>query len=287
MPNALLSVSDKTGIVDFAHPLHEEFGWNLYASGGTAEAIQRGEVPVIDTATIAGGGSTFKHAVVTLSRQVHMGLMAEDTPEDRAILESEGIPPFDLLVDDPYPLHRAIVEGRPYPEVQEQYDIGGPTMIRSALKRGRFVVCDPGDYREVLAAMRSGVLDQLRPSYRMKARRLLAGYEAVMAWYEEFWENPEEGRKALVGSYVASFSTHPQSYPSTASFFVLIGGFLTGGALHPDRDRLVDAIVADFIQSGGLEGQDPRELRECLIHEIVNDDEGLRSLLRWAYRPRR
>ena len=142
---ALLSVYDKEGIVGFAQAL---VGHNfvIYASGGTAKCLAARGVAVTNVATLVGGEAILGHRVVTLSREIHAGLLARDCADDRAELERLGIPWIDLVCVDLYPLEAEIAKpGSTRELVIEQTDIGGPTMIRSGAKGGRIVVCDPKD----------------------------------------------------------------------------------------------------------------------------------------------
>ncbi|MGH2717238.1 MAG: bifunctional phosphoribosylaminoimidazolecarboxamide formyltransferase/IMP cyclohydrolase, partial [Actinomycetota bacterium] len=113
--SALLSVYDKTGIVDFAQGL-VALGWRIYSSGGTAAALQASGVAVTDVAELVGGGAILGHRVVTLSREVHAALLARPTAEDLAELESLGIPFIDLVCVDLYPLAAEIANPEATPE---------------------------------------------------------------------------------------------------------------------------------------------------------------------------
>ncbi len=152
--NALLSVYHKEGITEFARELIN-LGFTIYASGGTAKHIAAGGVEVIDVATLVGGGSILGHRVVTLSREIHSGLLA--TEAQREELVRLGIPWLDLVCVDLYPLSQEIArEGSTLESVIEQTDIGGPTMLRSAAKGQRIVICDPTDRDRVLNWLKAG-----------------------------------------------------------------------------------------------------------------------------------
>ncbi len=139
--NALLSVYDKTGIAEFAKGLHE-LGWNIISSGGTAKVVAEAGVPVTDVAELVGGEAILGHRVVTLSREVHSGLLADaDKPEDLQELKDRGIPFIDLVAVDMYPLEEEITSGKATPQsVIEKTDIGGPTMLRAGAKAHRIVL---------------------------------------------------------------------------------------------------------------------------------------------------
>lgn len=157
---ALLSVYDKAGIEEFARGL-AELGWQLYASGGTAKAIQAAGLEVKDIAELVGGQAMLGHRVVTLSREISAGLLADkNNPDDLAELNKLGIPVIDLVCVDMYPLETAITEGADDSDIIEKTDIGGPTMLRAAAK-GRRIVLSQADQRQpVLDWLKSGQPDE-------------------------------------------------------------------------------------------------------------------------------
>lgn len=158
--NALLSVFDKTGIVDFARAL-TELGWNLYSSGGTAKAVAEAGLPVTDVAELVGGGAILGHRVVTLSREVHAGLLAQYLEEDLAEMEALGLPYIDLVCFNLYPLAEEIAKPEATAQsVIEKTDIGGPTALNSGAKGGRIVIGDPADYQLVLDWLQAGEPDR-------------------------------------------------------------------------------------------------------------------------------
>lgn len=173
---ALLSVSDKNGIVEFSSAL-VEMKWELLASRGTAQKLQEAGLPVLDIATVVGS-PILGHRVVTLSREVHAMLLSRDTAEDEAELAALGLSRIDLVCVDLYPLTRTIAEGGSYEAVIEQTDIGGPTMLRSAAKGGRIVIANPFDRDLVLSWLRAG-----RPNEVRFRRSLAAKAELVVAHY--------------------------------------------------------------------------------------------------------
>jgi hypothetical protein len=146
---ALLSVFDKTGIVDLAEGLHA-LGWELVSSGGTARTIAEAGVPVVDVADYTGSPIMLGHRVVTLHPRIHGGILADrDDPEHQADLETHGIDPIDLVVGNLYPFSAQ-------PGI-EMIDIGGPTMVRAAAKNHAHVgvVVDPADYDVVLVELQN------------------------------------------------------------------------------------------------------------------------------------
>ncbi len=157
---ALLSVYDKTGIADFARGL-TDLGWKIYASGGTAKAIAERGITVTDVADLVGGEAILGHRVVTLSREISAGLLADRTSkEDVTEMEQLGLPIIDLVCVDLYPLEEAIAKvGASKADIVKQTDIGGPTMLRSAAKGRRVVIAHPAQRQPVLDWLRDGCPD--------------------------------------------------------------------------------------------------------------------------------
>ena len=141
MPIALLSVYDKTGIVELAQGLHD-LGWTLISSGGTARAIAERGIPVTDVADLTGFPAILGHRVVTLHPKVHGGILADPSdPDHRQDLADYGIEPIALVVVNLYPFADE-------PGI-ELIDVGGPAMVRAAAKNHAHVgvVVDPARVR--------------------------------------------------------------------------------------------------------------------------------------------
>ena len=183
---ALISVYNKEGIVEFAKQI-QELGFKILASGGTAKAILAAGIEVTDVATLVGGGAILGHRVVTLSREIHAGLLARDIEVDRKELDSLKIPFIDLVCVDLYPLEETIEKlriansGLPdqdREEVLEKTDIGGPTMLRSASKGRRVVIADFGDRQKVVDWLKAGEPDRENfiSSLAAKAEYIVADY---------------------------------------------------------------------------------------------------------------
>ena len=178
MLTALLSVYDKTGVAQFAKEL-AELDYDIIASEGTAKELIKAGIPVRYVSELVGGGPMLDHRVVTLSREVHAGLLARDIKEDRQKLESEGIPWIDLVCVELYPLQEEIDNPNSTREsVIEMTDIGGPAMLRSAAKGRRIVICDRLDREIVLLWLRAG-----KPEQDTFITNLTAKAEAVVAEY--------------------------------------------------------------------------------------------------------
>ncbi len=173
---ALLSVYDKAGIEEFARSL-AELGWELYASGGTAKAIKAAGIEVKDIAELVGGQAILGHRVVTLSRELAAGLLADkDRPEDITELTKLNIPLIDLVCVDMYPLEAAIAEGSNDSGIIEKTDIGGPTLLRAAAKGQRIVLSHANQRQPVLDWLKAGKPDEVRFLKDLAAR---AEYEVA------------------------------------------------------------------------------------------------------------
>jgi phosphoribosylaminoimidazolecarboxamide formyltransferase / IMP cyclohydrolase len=177
--NALISVYDKTGIVEFADGLAQQ-GWQIYASGGTAKKISEAGIGVTDVAQLVGGGAILGHRVVTLSREVYAGLLADTSqPEDVEELAQLGIPLIGLACVDMYPLETEIAKpGVTVQDVIKQTDIGGPTLLRAAAKGRRIVLSVAEQRQEVLDWLIQG-----KPSEAAFLEELAARAEYEVARY--------------------------------------------------------------------------------------------------------
>ncbi len=182
VPTALLSVYDKSGIVDLARSLHG-LGWSLLSSGGTARQVLDAGIPVTDVAELTGFPAILGHRVVTLHPKVHGGLLADvDDPSHRADLDEYGIEPISLAVVNLYPFTSE-------PGI-ELIDVGGPAMVRAAAKNHAHVgvVVDPADYEVVARELRDrGELSAA--TKRRLARDAFAhtaAYDAaIVTWFDE------------------------------------------------------------------------------------------------------
>ncbi len=179
---ALLSVWDKTGMVDFARGLHE-LGVELVSSGGTARAIDEAGIPVTYLADVTGFPEMLDHRVVTLHPKVHGGILADRGKQSHVDdMDTHGIEPFDIVVTNLYPFRES-------PDI-ETIDIGGPAMTRAAAKNHAWVavVTSPDQYDAVLAELRAdGTLsDATRRAFALEAFALTAAYDAaIVAWLQD------------------------------------------------------------------------------------------------------
>jgi phosphoribosylaminoimidazolecarboxamide formyltransferase/IMP cyclohydrolase len=186
MPEVLLSVHDKTGLVEFAGGLHQ-LGWKLIASGGTARLLQQTNLPVTEVAEYTGSPEILGGRVKTLHPAIHGGILARDSVEDRAELAKLNWHPIDMVVVNLYPFEQTIAKpGVTLAEAIEQIDIGGVTLIRAAAKNHQRVtlVSDPGDYGWVLANIHSGGLSETqRCDLAIKGFQITTQYDARIAAY--------------------------------------------------------------------------------------------------------
>ncbi len=182
---ALLSVADKTGVVDFARFLADR-GIVLLATGGTARLLSEAGIPVTEAGALTGYGEFLDGRVKTLHPAIHAGLLARrDRPEHLRQLAARDLAPIDLLVVDLYPFEETRASGADFEHCLEQIDIGGPAMIRAAAKNHAFVtvLVDPADYPEVREAIagRGGTDPALRRRLARKAYARTAAYDAAIA----------------------------------------------------------------------------------------------------------
>jgi phosphoribosylaminoimidazolecarboxamide formyltransferase/IMP cyclohydrolase len=186
---ALLSVSDKAGIVQLGRALVER-GWELLSTGGTAATLRDAGLPVTDVAEITGHPEMLDGRVKTLHPAVHAGLLARrERADDMEALAAHGYGPIDLVAVNLYPFRETVAAGDvPLPRAMEKVDIGGPTMIRAAAKSHAhvWVVVDPADYGRVLEALDRGDGDALlRRQLAAKVFRHVSEYDGAIADYFE------------------------------------------------------------------------------------------------------
>ncbi|MFL5612195.1 MAG: bifunctional phosphoribosylaminoimidazolecarboxamide formyltransferase/IMP cyclohydrolase [Gemmatimonadaceae bacterium] len=187
---ALISVSDKTGVLDFARGL-AELGWELISTGGTSRALREAGLAPRDVSDVTGFAEMLDGRVKTLHPVVHGGLLARrDRPEHMQALAEHNIVPIDLVAVNLYPFRAtAARNGVSQEEVIEQIDIGGPSMLRSAAKNfdAVTVVVEPRDYARVLGALKAEDDDlDLRRMLAEKAFAHTASYDAAIAsWFAQ------------------------------------------------------------------------------------------------------
>src|SRR5215218_8956980 len=222
---ALLSVSDKTGLLDFARALHAH-GVELVSTGGTARSLAEAGLPVRDVSDLTGFPEMMDGRVKTLHPAVHGGLLAvRANPEHQAAMLAHGIPPIDLLVSNLYPFEATLASGKGYEACIENIDIGGPAMIRAAAKNHGdvAVVVDAGDYGAVLADLEAyggSVTSSLRRRLAQKAYARTAAYDAAISnWLaEELGETAPRFR--ALGGTLAEVLRYGENPHQAAAFYL-------------------------------------------------------------------
>lgn len=184
---AILSVSDKTGIVEFARGL-AELGLEIVSTGGTAKALREAGIPVTGISEVTGFPECLDGRVKTLHPLVHAGVLAmRDNPEHMRQIEELGVTLVDVVAINLYPFKQTILkEGVAFEEAIENIDIGGPTMIRAAAKNWQdvAVAVDPADYEKILSELRAGGIT--RETKRLLAYKVFehtASYDALISGY--------------------------------------------------------------------------------------------------------
>jgi len=253
---ALLSVYDKTGIEDFARGL-ADLGWQVYASGGTAKAIAAAGISITDLSELVGGEAILGHRVVTLSREVSAGLLADKTSaEDLAEMAELKLPIIDLVCVDMYPLEEAIAKpGVAKADVVQQTDMGGPTMLRAAAKGHRIVLSHAGQRQPVLEWLRDGKPDEstfldtlaARAEYEV-ARYVLAsaqylsgteisGFASRLFSPTKYGENPQQAEAAFYADNRAAVD------PLGLDKFEHVQGMERSYINMTDIDRLLQTVT--------------------------------------------
>ena len=185
---ALLSVSDKTGLIEFARALSQA-GVELLSTGGTAKAIRDAGLPVMDVSDYTGFPEMLDGRVKTLHPKVHGGILGRrDLPEHVATMNAHGIGNIDLVCVNLYPFRETVAKPHTLDDAIENIDIGGPAMVRSSAKNYRFVaiVTDPADYSKLVEEMRangSTLSDATRFGLAKKAFSHTAEYDSAISNY--------------------------------------------------------------------------------------------------------
>ncbi len=249
MKTALISVYNKQGIAEFVKDL-ADLGFKILASSGTAKVLSEAGIEVTDVASLVGG-AILGHRVVTLSREIHAGLLARDVKGDRDELERLNIPWIDLVCVDLYPLSEEIAKWdqrtltrHPFASAKatadrsggtlsqrerekmtsaiiEKTDIGGPAMLRSAAKGRRIVVCDPADRQSVISWLKNEQPDkeQFIASLAAKAEAVVADYCLVSAQYHSGGDY-----EGMVGHQVVVCKYGENGYQTPAGLYRVSGG---------------------------------------------------------------
>ena len=274
---ALLSVSDKAGLTDFAREL-ASYGVELISTGGTAKALKDAGLPVIDVAELTGFPEMMDGRVKTLHPKVHGALLGiRANKEHAAAMESHGIKPIDLLVVNLYPFEATVAKGAAFDDCIENIDIGGPAMIRAAAKNHAdvTVVVEPTDYAKVLAelAQHAGMTTlELRQKLAAKAYARTAAYDAAISnWFADTLHDEAPDYRAFGGRLIQALRYGENPHQSAAfyrapneRFGVATARQLQGKDLSYNNINDTDAAfecVAEF---------DPRKGPACVIVKHAN-----------------
>ncbi|MFQ5479624.1 MAG: bifunctional phosphoribosylaminoimidazolecarboxamide formyltransferase/IMP cyclohydrolase, partial [Candidatus Binatia bacterium] len=224
---ALISVYDKTGIVDFARTLADEFGIEILSTGGTATLLKENGIPVTPVEDVTGSGEMLDGRVKTLHPNIHGAILADrDNPEHMRQLAERGIKPIDMVVVNLYPFEKTVADPHcTFEQAIEMIDIGGPCMLRAAAK----------NHKHVLAVAQSS-------SYEMTLSRL------------RNWRDDHDRLDALrSGAFSAFCETH--AYDAQIATWLSMN----------DKDALPDVRILDLWSWGALRyGENPHQLAEVL-----------------------
>ena len=274
---ALLSVSDKAGLIDFANQL-AGYGVELVSTGGTAKALKDAGLDVIDVSQLTGFPEMMDGRVKTLHPKVHGGLLAIRGNKDHAAaMEQHHIKPIDLLVVNLYPFEATVAKGASFDDCVENIDIGGPAMIRAAAKNHGdvTVVVEPTDYEKVLDEMarHKGMVSlELRQRLSAKAYARTAAYDAAISnWFAETLHDEAPDYRAFGGKLIQPLRYGENPHQSAAfyrapgqRFGVASARQLQGKELSYNNINDTDAAyecVAEF---------DPKRTAACVIVKHAN-----------------
>jgi phosphoribosylaminoimidazolecarboxamide formyltransferase/IMP cyclohydrolase len=274
---ALISVSDKTGLIDFARALGAR-GVALVSTGGTRKALADAGLKVQDVSDLTGFPEMMDGRVKTLHPKVHGGLLAiRDNAEHAGAMRDHGIAPIDLLVVNLYPFEATVAKGAAYDDCIENIDIGGPAMIRAAAKNHGdvAVIVEPDDYATLLAeldAHKGATTLTLRKKLAAKAYARTAAYDAAISnWFAATLGDDAPAYRAFGGKLAealrygenphqsAAFYKTPELRPGVATARQLQGKQLSYNNLN-DTDAAFEC-VAEF---------DPARTAACAIIKHAN-----------------
>jgi phosphoribosylaminoimidazolecarboxamide formyltransferase/IMP cyclohydrolase len=272
---ALISVSDKSGLIEFATAL-SKLGIEIVSTGGTAKAIADAGLKVVDVSELTGFPEMMDGRVKTLHPKVHGGLLAIRANKEHAgAMKTHGIQPIDLLVVSLYPFEATVAKGSGFEDCIENIDIGGPAMIRAAAKNHDdvAVIVDALDYAPILEALKTGGTSlDLRRRLAAKAYARTAAYDAAISnWFAEQLNDTAPTFRAFGGKLVealrygenphqsAAFYRSPEQRPGVATARQVQGKQLSYNNIN-DTDAAYEC-VAEF---------DPARSPACVIVKHAN-----------------
>ncbi|HZL19185.1 MAG TPA: bifunctional phosphoribosylaminoimidazolecarboxamide formyltransferase/IMP cyclohydrolase [Polyangia bacterium] len=264
---ALISVSDKTGVVDLARHLSAA-GLEILSTGGTARALASAGVPVREVGDFTGAPEILDGRVKTLHPRVHGGILGRPTPAHRAEMQKAGLVPIDLVVVNLYPFRETVARGAPFDEVIENIDIGGPAMIRSAAKNHErvAVIVDPADYAVVLREIDAEGEISAATRFRLarKAFAHTAAYDGAIASHL--------GRLATPDAPLADF-------PET----LVISGTLTRALRYGENPHQKAAFYAlDGVVGPSLARAEVLQGKELSYNNLLDLDAAMRLCAEFA-----
>ncbi len=242
---ALISVSDKTGVVEFAKGLADA-GVEILSTGGTARALREGGLTVVDVSEYTQSPEIMDGRVKTLHPRVHGGILMRDDAADAKALDEIGGRPIDLVCVNLYPFEQTVARGASHAETIENIDIGGPSMVRSAAKNQArvTVVTEPSDYDEVLEAVRSGDGPNaaLRARLAAKAFAHTAAYDGAIAAYLTSQQSDSKFPGALTLTFTKAYDVRYGENPHQQ------------GAFYVERNAPAGSLaLAESLGAGGKE----------------------------------
>ena len=185
MSYALLSVSNKEGILPLASALHYVYGYDIISSGGTADALKKAEIPVTTVSEYTGSPEILSGRVKTLHPRVHGGILAKrGDPNHDIDLKANSIQLIDVVAVNLYPFQATVAKADvTWNEAIENIDIGGPTMVRSAAKNHAYVsiLTNPEQYDMFVDALKDNTVAELRPQLALEAFKHTAEYDAAIS----------------------------------------------------------------------------------------------------------
>jgi phosphoribosylaminoimidazolecarboxamide formyltransferase/IMP cyclohydrolase len=272
MPRALLSVSDKTGVIELARELHGR-GWTLLSTGGTARSLRDAGLPVTEVSEVTGHPEMMEGRVKTLHPAVHAGLLGRrDNADDVAQMQAHGYEPIDLVAVNLYPFRETVARpGATLADAIENIDIGGPSMLRSAAKNHAsvWVVVDPSDYLVVLAA-----LDSEDDERALRIRRELAA--KVYAHTSDYDRAITDYlARSLAGATEAADGA--DAFPPSITISLAKVQDLRYGE-NPDQPA---AFYRDTASAGGLDALRQLHGKELSFNNLLDVDGALLAISAW------
>jgi phosphoribosylaminoimidazolecarboxamide formyltransferase / IMP cyclohydrolase len=277
MPRALLSVSDKDGVVHFARALHER-GWELLSTGGTARVLRDAGLAPIEVSEVTRHPEMMDGRVKTLHPAIHAGLLARsDHPSDATEMDSLGYVPIDLVAVNLYPFRETVArQGVSLAEAIENIDIGGPAMLRAAAKNHDrvWVIVEPADYAAVLGALTDGAGDTaaMRRKLAAKVFAHTGAYDEAVAAYLSARE--QGGGEAAVADEAAT----PVSLPEEIRLRLQRVQGLRYGE-NPDQEG---AFYSDSEPVSGLPALRQLQGKELSFNNLIDVDAALFAVSAWA-----